>query len=503
MQHDDSRYDRRDFLRFAGFGAASLALRGFASPTPSQKFAGGNGTVRISLRAENGECQIYPGQATRMKHYVGELLEGSPDSLQPIPYSFAGPIIRLNKGDVFKCEFTNRLSDPTIVHWHGMNTPDSADGHPRFSVLPDASYYYEFPVINRAGTYWFHPHPDGQTGPQVYAGMAGLMIVRDPQEQALPLPRGDYDVPLIIQDRTFDNQNQFVYTPHPFHGMLGSKILVNGHADYVLSAATRVYRLRVHNGSSARVYKLNWSDDTPMWVIGTDGGLLDKPRFKPYVMLAPGERVELWADFSRHPLGSQITLKSRTIQGLAVGFGGGGIVPNGAALDIMRVSIDRQESESLKLPTTLTPLEKYSVYDAVNPGEPRRFAITFDGMFLVNGAPFEMLSVAANEIVRNGTLEQWEFTNDTGTQMLVHPMHLHGSQFQVIKRQVAQAQKVGWEGVRYGYTDEGWKDTIMLMPGERVRFLVKFGPYPGLFLYHCHNLEHEDMGMMRNFRIDP
>ena len=163
--------------------------------------------------------------------------------------------------------------------------------------------------------------------------------------------------------------------------------------------------------------------------------------------------------------------------------------------------IDRQEKESLSLPKNLAPITKYSIYDAINRNDPRKIQISFEGMFLLNGAPFDPYEVAKNEIVQNGALEVWEFDNNTGNLATAHPIHLHGPQFQVLKRTVHYTRHMAWSLVKPGYTDEGWKDTVLLMPGERVQLLVKNGPYPGLYVYHCHNLEHEDMGMMRNFRV--
>ena len=186
------------------------------------------------------------------------------------------------------------------------------------------TYVYEFEVVNRAGTYWYHPHPEPLTGGQVIRGMAGVFLVADEEEQAAGLPFGDYDVPLVIQDRTFDQNNQIVYVQgdampgmgtmpgmEMLMGFLGERILVNGYETPLLPVATRVYRLRLLNGSNSRVYKLAWSHGEPMTVIATDGGLLESPVQRPYVMLAPGERIELWADFRQDITpGTEITLQS-------------------------------------------------------------------------------------------------------------------------------------------------------------------------------------------------
>lgn len=438
----------------------------------------------MTLYADPADYAVLPGPLTHGLRYSAVVTAGNPSVIEPGQGPYLGPTFRVNRGDRLRIRFVNRVGEPGIVHWHGLVVPDWVDGHPRYAVGDSSEYIYEFTALNRAGTYWYHPHPDMRTGPQVYQGLAGLFIVSDPEEQALALPRGAYDVPLVIQDRTFDASNQLVYSSAGMmSGWLGDRVLVNGQSNFVFSAATRAYRLRFLNGSNGRTYKLAWSDGTPVTVIGTDAGLLDAPVTRPYVMLAPAERVEIWADFSARPVGSQLTLRS---QSFSPGGMGGGSSPDGTPLDIMRFSIDRAETETLILPAALTPIEHYQVADAVN------------------GATFDMEGVLPNEIVNLGDLEAWQITNDTGMAMMqmLHPLHLHGVQFQVYERTVSASGAAAYATVSSGLVDSGWKDTVIIMGGERVKFLVKFAPFPGLFMYHCHILEHEDMGMMRNFQIN-
>ena len=346
-------------------------------------------------------------------------------------------------------------------------------------------------------------------------------------------------------------------------GFFGTTMCVNGQPDSVHATASRVHRLRLLNGSTSRIFKLAFSDATPMVVIGNDGGLLAAPETKPYVMLAPGERVEIWADFRGKAVGTQITLRS-----LAFSGAGGG---QGEALDVMRFAINEAVTEERLLPAKLSTIERYRLEDAINASNPKTYAIGAipgigdgvtpdsgemkgmemkgkemkgdgmqgmemqgqemqgqemkgDGMqgmemkgmqmggkqsdrkemaYTLNGGVFEMTAVAANEVARCNTLEVIRVTNTSGVLEIAHPIHFHGRQFQVLDRTVKAEQQAGVDTVKDGYIDSGWKDTILIMPGETVRFLVKHGGYPGIFNYHCHNLEHEDMGMMRNFRLDP
>jgi FtsP/CotA-like multicopper oxidase with cupredoxin domain len=503
------------------------------------------------MKATRARVAILPGDHTAVWTYRAQLVKGDPGSLQTVSGSYLGPIIRVRKGAKVRVRFGNDLPEPSTIHWHGLLVPERMDGHPRDAVAPGGSYIYEFPVLNRAGTYWFHPHPHTLTGGQVYRGLAGLFIVSDDEEAALDLPSGEYDVPLILQDRRFDAHNQLVYQAGGMGGMmggghtmmgpgggmgghgtmdammdrlmgfLGDRILVNGKPDFVLPVATRAYRLRLLNGSNSRVYKLAWADGIPLTVIATDGGLLAKPIERPYVMLGPGERVELWADFSKLGAGGEMTLQSLAYSGaesdetpgghggMSGMMGGGRTLPNGAPFPVLKVRVARTERETRSLPTVLATLPRYRLGDAVNGNAPRRFGLTMRRMsWLINGRSFEMERVAPDERVKLSTAEAWEFVNERnpGEMMeqngMVHPMHIHGVQFQVIRRDVDADLRAGWETVKDGFLDEGWKDTFLIMPGERVTVLMRFEGHAGLFLYHCHNLEHEDLGMMRNYRIE-
>ncbi len=251
-----------------------------------------------------------------------------------------------------------------------------------------------------------------------------------------------------------------------------------------------------------------------MTVIATDGGLLEQPVQRPFVMLAPGERIELWVDFTGRQPGAELFLDSQKFVGAEGAELMGGMMtqpaalPNGAAFPVARFRVARAEQGDQTLPTRLARIERYRLADAVNATRPRQVVITNRMMaWLLNGRAFEMTGVAADEVGRVGELMAWEFVNERnpGQMMeqngMAHPMHIHGVQFQVLERQVLPELKAGAESVRAGYVDEGWKDTVLVMPGERVKVLLKF-VHPGLFLYHCHNLEHEDQGMMRNFRVD-
>jgi blue copper oxidase len=514
---------RRDFMRMtgSGFAAMSLGIAFGENPLTFVNQTSNNLTqvapdVEIAMRATPTEVSIFPGTPTRTWAYRGEVLQGDASVLQNMPdSSYLGPILRLKKGQRIRVHFTNEIPQETIIHWHGLRIPDTMDGHPRWVIEQGETFTYDFDVINRAGTYWYHPHPHGHTGEQVYYGMAGLFIVSDDEETSLNLPSEAYDVPLVIQDRVFNSDNQMGYLVNGMMdrmmGFLGDTILVNSEPDFTLPVETRAYRLRLLNGSNSRIYKLGWDDGTPLTVIGTDGGLLEKAVQREYVTLAPAERIELWVDFSQYAVGDELVLKSLPFSGGIIddmmGEEDAGALPNGAEFTVLRVQITQAATESALLPERLSTIERYHLEDAVNASNPRSFTVSMRQMnWFINGRSFEMEGVSSDETVKLDTLEVWEFINQpAGRGMgmeMAHPMHIHGLQFQVLEREIRNGLSGDYETVSHGYVDEGWKDVILLMPGERVKLLMKFEDYAGLYLYHCHNLEHEDMGLMRNYLIE-
>ena len=519
------RITRRDFIKLMGMGVGTLTLSAcglipsVSSAPTTTSFAPGSPSLSVDLTTGKATLPLFSGAETSIWRYQASAREGSAESILTLSGSYLGPIFRVRKGQHIHVRLNNELPDPTTIHWHGLRIPEDMDGHPRYAIAPGKSYEYDFQVINRAGTYWFHPHPHQLTGPQVYYGLAGLFIVSDEEEAALGLPSDEYDLPLVIQDRTFDSQNQVVYMANgmmdQMTGFLGNTILVNGVPNAALDVKASAYRLRLLNGSNSRIYKLAWQDNTPLTVIATDGGLLETPVTREYITLAPGERVELWADFSRQSAGDEMKLASLPFSdfsgGMMGGMMGSSSLPNGAPLDILSLKIGEKGADVAPLPSRLSTIERHRVEDAVNRNNPRSFALAMQGMIhTINDRLFEMDSIARDEVVQLGELEVWEFINRGGSGMgmgmmnleLPHPMHIHGVQFQVIGRQVARGYESAYQELSAGFVDDGWKDTVLVMPGEKVQVLVRFENYAGTYLYHCHNLEHEDAGMMRNYKIE-
>lgn len=586
-----------------GMGAMPKMAPRKASPTFSPD-------VEIDLLCKPSAVSILPGQPTQVLQYFAKLAKGPANTLTELPGSYLGPLLRFEKGQKIRINLHNQLNAPTITHWHGLHVPAEVDGHPLYAIDKGETFVYEFEMLNRASLNIYHPHPHNITASQVYHGLAGGIIVNDAEEQRLELPGGEYEIPIVLQDRLFDGNNQFVYVRHMHDRMMGfygDRILVNGRPNFHLDVASRAYRLRFLNGSTARIYKLAWDDNSPITVIGTDGGLLEKPVKKSYVMLAPGERLDVWADFSGREVGAQLVMRSLPFSGvlpqMAERMMGGGMhamqgtsLPVGSDYPIFSVKVTRKVSDSPALPDKLSVINHYRLSDTANPDKPVPIGISEAPMaMLLNGRPYAFNDVQPNERIPLNTVQLMEIFHAHGgsgghgageqaqsengehnmggmgmmhgmgrgmrhgggeqassegsehnmrgmgmgmmhgmgrgmqhgggeqapsesgehnmggmgmmrgmgmMMAMAHPIHLHGQYFQIFSRTLEMGESDGYASVKDGFIEGGWKDTVLVMPGERVKIIKPFQDFKGLFMYHCHNLEHEDMGMMRDFLVE-
>ena len=487
--------------------------------TPNKSNPNFHPDVELDLVCKPIEISILKGAATKVLHYQATLIKGPKDSVVDIAHSYLGSMIRLQKGQKVRINFHNALSQSSVVHWHGLHVPQMMDGHPQYAIESAETLVYEFEVMNRANMNMYHPHPHGATAKQVYLGLAGAVIVNDDEEAALDLPAGEYEIPLVIQDKQFDSDNQLVYSPNRHQrmtGVTGDTILVNGQANFHLDVESRAYRLRVMNGSTSRIYKLAWDDGMPMTIIGVDGGLLEQPEVKPYVMLAPGERLDVWADFSARNEGSQLMLKSLAFSGvmpkMAMRMNRSSLAV-GSEYPICTIKVTRKVSESHKLPTKLAKIHRYGIHETANPNNPLPISISESPMsMLLNGRAYEFNHPLPSERVKMGSivlLEIFHAQSNMGmgggmggmNMTMPHPIHLHGQQFEIMSRSIS-GDTSDYDTVREGFIDSGLKDTVLVMPMERIKMIKPFQDFKGLYLYHCHNLEHEDMGMMREFLVE-
>ena len=532
-------HKRRQFLQYAAFGTVAAALPSFVlaedgkiKSVPSASF---KPDVEFEITARISEVSIIPGAHTTVFKYHGKLLRGPKNALKTMP-GYLGPILNLSQNQKVRIFFYNELPEPSVIHMHGMHVPQRMDGHPVYAIERGERYVYEFEVKNPAGTNWYHSHTHGMTATQVYRGLAGLITITDEQEQKLELPSGVYDIPITIQDRRFTASNQLQY----LHGMrermvgfLGDTILVNGQANSTIPVKTRAYRLRILNGSNSRIYKLGWEDGTQLVAIGTDGGLLERPENYPYIMLAPAERIELWVDFSGRKVGSDLVLSSLEYQvtmphmgggmqggrgrvGRGMGMMNGGLL-QGESFPIIKFHITERVGDSPGLPEKLVSMRSLTERDISNPDRTVPIDIGMQHMSpQLNGRSFEMHEVMDIERIPVNTIQRIKISNNHGPMgdgaggmrgrggmmmSMAHPIHLHGQQFKVLSRTQTDRNSDSYNTVKDGFIGNGWKDTVLVMPGEEIEIIKPFEDYTGLFLYHCHNLEHEDMGMMRNFYV--
>jgi blue copper oxidase len=374
-----------------------------------------------------------------------------------------GPTFTARQGDTARFTLANGLSEPTITHWHGMVVDHPNDGHPIYAIGPGGTYGYQFPINQRAALNWYHPHPHMHTGEQVALGLAGAFILRDSQEDALALPTGSYELPLVLRDAVLDSRGNLKYTPKG-GGFLGTIPLVNGTLAPYLNVDTALYRFRVLGGSNARVFRLALSNGKPFAVIGNDGGLLTKPVGVGQIDLAPGERLDLLVGFRGLAVGEIVTLRD-----LASGW------------DLLEFRVTRQVTDTTKIPAALSTITPLS-----NPVRTRVFS--FDGMSKINGLSYDVNRIDFQ--VPFGDVEQWQFVTNGNAP---HPVHVHGASFQVTSRTGGRGTLFPWEA--------GWKDTVLLQDFETVTVLIRFAAYKGEYLLHCHKLEHEDNGMMSNFEV--
>ncbi len=437
--------------------------------------------------------EILPGVLTDVWGYDGQ---------------FPGPTVRARRGERLVVTHENLLPVPTVVHLHGGHTPAASDGFPTDLVLPDGTparsrtghggmphgrsdvtsgrRAYVYPGDQPAATLWYHDHRMDFTAPQVWRGLAGFHLVTDAVEDTLPLPHGERDVPLMIMDRSFGADGELRYpsldaslagTPgvsagHT-SGVLGDVLLVNGRPWPVLEVDAARYRLRLLNASNARRYDLGLDPAPPQGPVfvqvASDGGLLTTPVPHLHLPLAPAERYEVVVDFGAYPVGTEVTLTN------ALGSG-----PTDA---VMRFRVVRRARDDSAVPARLADVPALRPAAGAVPREWRfTRGPTGTGHWLINDALFDPGRTDAT--VRLGDTEVWRFASD-----LHHPVHVHLAPFQVLGR----------GGGPPGEFDAGWKDTLDLRPTEYADVAVCFPEHPGRYLVHCHNLEHEDMGMMATF----
>ena len=409
-----------------------------------------------AVTIQEGRAEIIPGTLTPVYGYDG---------------IYPGPTIRVRKGRTAVVRQTNALPFAQNVHLHGGIAPAEFDGHPMDLIAPGASFDYRYPNEQDAATLWYHDHAHGLSARTMFYGLAGCYIVEDDLEAELELPTGDFDVPLVIQDRAFNADGSLRYTENVDEGFLGDTIVVNGTVAPRFAVKRALYRLRFVNASNAREYRLQLADGGPMLQIAGDGGLLEAPVSRPAIRIGPAERIDVLVDFRRYRSGANVVLRNTLAEG--------------SATDVMRFDVTGKSTDSGRVPTRMRPRVELSA-----PVATRRWDLTFGNsgtpQWELSGLAFEMDRIDARP--RLGTTERWLFVNRSHR---LHPMHLHGVHFRVLER--SSGAVPAWE--------RGWKDTVMVGLDETVIVQPRFAPYPGRFVFHCHNLEHQEKAMMLQMEV--
>lgn len=509
---------RKQFIKLTGATGTFTAIGGFAWLLQSCNEQNKNGMGSNIIRIIEGDFvtalpspplfDLKSTTAFEAKQTSVEILKGKKTNVYGYYDGMLGKTFIVNKGDNINLRFTNLLPQATNIHWHGLIIPSEMDGFPSLVTQPGATFQYQFKINQRAGTYWYHPHPDGLTAEQVMQGLAGFFIVRDEEEAALKLPNGESEIAFVIQDRRFKNTGDFDYAPTMMDimtGFLGEYIIVNGAYNPYKTVKAGWNRLRIINGSNARVYNLAFNNQQDFFVIGSDAGLVSSPEMVKNILLSPGERIDMLVDFTNEA-NKEIFLESKL-------FNGGG-VQGKEAFKIMKFTIGDKTIETFSIPASLSVIEKINPSTAT---KTRTFNISNASMsgghgmdmkmdkkdkaaensmgnmkmgkHTINGISYN--AAVMNETVIAGATEIWEFDNSKGEE--IHPMHFHGNHFQILERTGGRGKLIA--------TEKGWKDTVMLMPGEKVKVITTFSQFKGRYVVHCHNLEHEDSGMMLNFEI--
>ena len=497
----------------------TLPLKLPAVLKPTERLSDGSDLYRVTSRA--AQIEILPGRRTAILGYEG---------------TFPGPTIETRRDQPVAVEHVNDLTVPIVVHLHGGQVPAASDGFPTDVILPrtdtstsgstttstagstttstakstsssashgshsqsmpddradvvTGSRIYRYPTRQPAATLWYHDHRMDFTGPAVYRGLAGFHLIRDDAEDALDLPRGERELPLMVADRAFDDDGQLDYpavdpsmTGEPgveddyMEGVIGDVILVNGTPWPLAEVEAARYRLRWLNASNARRYQLVLdpppSGGSGFLQIGSDGGLLDAPIGLDSLTMAPAERFDVIVDFARYPVGTKVTVRNQ-------------LGRDGTA-DVMQFVVARAAPDDSRAKLVLPKIERLQRSAVTNTRvfKFRRGVVGRRPGWRINDLPFDPMRPVAT--VRAGVTELWRIGTDVH-----HPVHIHLSPFQVASR----------NGREPGASDGGWKDTIDLRPAEYADLLVRFPDLPGRYVMHCHNLEHEDMAMMATFEV--
>lgn len=446
--------------------------------------------TNFTLNLQEDSVQFFPGQITSTYGVNGSIL---------------GPTLIFEADSTVNITVNNNLADTTTMHWHGMHVSPMNDGGPHTAILPGASWNPSFEVMEKAATFWYHPHLHKKTNKHVVKGMSGFIIVRDQEEAALNLPRtyGVDDIPLVLQTKAFDSINQIDVESHE-----DSIFMINATINPYFDAPAQVVRFRILNGSSNRTYLLGLTNNMSFNHIGTDGGLLAASVNLTRLRIAPGERVEILVDLNGMQ-GQTIHLVNYCLE-LPIGMYGTPYpaynqvstlpgYPNNPLNHINYNMLQINVVAPTASPITTVPNTLATVTPLLEMNSDRDRFIQFGvgnigpqfllGPFLFNGKSFDMDTI--NQYIPLNSTEIWTLSNNTQTS---HPFHIHDVQFYILDI----------DGVQPAPSLQGRKDVVLVEPFEVIRFIAEFKDHENdtvPYMYHCHMLPHEDGGMMGQFIV--
>jgi FtsP/CotA-like multicopper oxidase with cupredoxin domain len=420
------------------------------------------------------EITMQPGQ-------VQILPEGAPTEVLGYDGIFPGPTIKAQVGRPVEVLQRNELGngEDSVVHLHGGITAPEHDGHPQDVIPPGEERLYRYNNNQRAGTLMYHEHAHHHTAQGLYRGRIGMYLIEDPEERELDLPRGRFDVPLLIVDRNFNDDNQFVYgSTIPLDPLPGRTMVVNGAVSPRMRTERRLYRLRLANISNGRTLKLALSNGQRMIQIGADTGLLPRPYPRKVISLCAGERADVVVDFREVKAGKKVVLENRALvagdppeAGKVLRFDvvrGGkerARVPKRLRAPYLLPSVAAERTITLSLKTSPSPPEWQMDGKSYDPGR-------------IEFSP------------RLGTTEIWNFVNESS---VMHPMHAHLAHFKVLE--------VGGQKPHPADGGFGHKDTVAVAGNQTVKVRMYFTGYTGRYVYHCHAAEHSDHNMMAQMEV--
>jgi FtsP/CotA-like multicopper oxidase with cupredoxin domain len=408
---------------------------------------------------------------------------GNPTPIVGFNGTYPGPTIIATKGKAVELKQTNSWTENITIHNHGHKVAASSDGHPVDYIAPGKSKTYFYPNDQRAATYWYHDHAMDLTGPHVYAGLVGFYIIHDPAEDKLGLPSGNFDVPLLVQDKKLKDDNTLDYqAPGGQQGFLGDRAIVNGVETPYFEVATRKYRFRVLNGSNARFFTIGLQSGRSFQIIGTDGGLLAAPLAVKSLSIAPAERYDIVVDFSGDAIGSSDVLTNSN----------SAFSP--PITTLMQFRVTSPSCDPTTVPAALSTITRLAEADS-------KASVTLNfsqdsGGWMINGLLYD---AARHDVTsKAGDINIWRLVNASS---VTHPFHKHLVQFNVLDI----------DGLPPPPELKGWKDTVQVPDGSTVRIifrneivLEKVNPTdPQTFVFHCHILEHEDHRMMLQESVVP